>query len=299
MYHNPVLLHKSIEGLNIREGGTYVDATFGGGGHSRAILEKLGNGRLLVFDQDGDAKNNLPDDNRIVFINQNFRYLKNFLRLYDALPIDGLLADLGVSSYQFDKPEKGFSTRFDGPLDMRMSPNQTVSAADVVNTYGENELSDIIWQYGEIKNHKCIARKIVEARAQNPITTTFGLIDAVAACIPQTKRNKLLAMLFQALRIEVNQELGALKELLVQAKESLRTEGRLVVISYHSLEDRLVKNFMKTGNFRGILQKDFFGNPIREIEPLHTKAIVPSDGEIAQNPRARSAKLRIAKKIEQ
>jgi 16S rRNA (cytosine1402-N4)-methyltransferase len=298
MYHNPVLLQKSIEGLNIREGGTYVDATFGGGGHSRAILEKLGNGRLLVFDQDSDAKNNLPDDERVIFINQNFRYLKNFLRLYDALPIDGLLADLGVSSYQFDKAEKGFSTRFDGPLDMRMSPNQTVSAADVVNTYGEEELSDIIWQYGEIKNHKCIARKITEARTKNPIATTFELIEVVEECIPKTKRNKLLAMLFQALRIEVNQELEALKELLMQAKDALRPEGRLVVISYHSLEDRLVKNFMKTGNFRGILQKDFFGNPIREIEPLHNKAIVPDHEEIEQNPRARSAKLRIAKKCD-
>ncbi len=298
MYHNPVLLQKSIEGLNIREGGTYVDATFGGGGHSRAILEKLGNGRLLVFDQDSDAKNNLPDDERVIFINQNFRYLKNFLRLYDALPIDGLLADLGVSSYQFDKAEKGFSTRFDGPLDMRMSPNQTVSAADVVNTYGEEELSDIIWQYGEIKNHKCIARKITEARTKNPIATTFELIEVVEECIPKTKRNKLLAMLFQALRIEVNQELEALKELLMQAKDTLRPEGRLVVISYHSLEDRLVKNFMKTGNFRGILQKDFFGNPIREIEPLHNKAIVPDHEEIEQNPRARSAKLRIAKKCD-
>ncbi len=298
MYHNPVLLQKSIEGLNIREGGTYVDATFGGGGHSRAILEKLGNGRLLVFDQDSDAKNNLPDDERVIFINQNFRYLKNFLRLYDALPIDGLLADLGVSSYQFDKAEKGFSTRFDGPLDMRMSPNQTVSAADVVNTYGEEELSDIIWQYGEIKNHKCIARKITEARTKNPIATTFELIEVVEECIPKTKRNKLLAMLFQALRIEINQELEALKELLMQAKDTLRPEGRLVVISYHSLEDRLVKNFMKTGNFRGILQKDFFGNPIREIEPLHNKAIVPDHEEIEQNPRARSAKLRIAKKCD-
>ncbi len=298
MYHNPVLLQESIKGLNIREGGTYVDATFGGGGHSGAILEKLGNGRLLVFDTDSDAKRNLPDDKRIIFINQNFRYLKNFLRLYDALPIDGLLADLGVSSFQFDKPEKGFSTRFDGPLDMRMSHNLLLSAADVVNTYDENGLSEIIWQYGEIKNHKCIARKIVEARNKKPIKTTFQLIEAVSICIPPAKRNKLLAMLFQALRIEVNGELEALKELLVQAKEALRPGGRLVVISYHSLEDRLVKNFIKTGNFRGMLQKDFFGNPIREMEPLHNKAIVPDKEETERNPRARSAKLRIAKKCE-
>ncbi len=297
MYHNPVLLHPSVDGLSIKPEGIYVDATFGGGGHTKAILEQLGTGRLLAFDQDNEAVNNLPKDNRITFVNQNFRYLKNFLRLYDALPIDGLLADLGVSSHQFDEGTRGFSTRFDGPLDMRMSTGQIQTAADIVNGYGEEELAHILWQYGELKNSYCIAKKIEQTRRKKPINTTFGLIEAVSGCIPQAKKNKLLAMLFQALRIEVNQELEALKEMLTQAKEALRPGGRLVVISYHSLEDRLVKNFMKTGNFRGILQKDFFGNPISELKPVQNRAIVPDEKEIAANPRARSAKLRIAQKM--
>ncbi len=299
-YHNPVLLQQSIAGLNIRPDGTYVDATFGGGGHARAILERLSNkGRLLAFDQDTEAKENLPDDPRITFINQNFRYLKNFLRLYEALPIDGLLADLGVSSHQFDKAERGFSTRFEGPLDMRMNHNQTVTAAEIINNYTQEELEYIFKMYGELKNHRCLAKNIINRRKEEEIATTTALISAVEPCIPQNRKNKLLAMLFQALRIEVNRELEALKEMLMQAKDALRPGGRLVVISYHSLEDRLVKNFMKTGNFEGILRKDFFGNPISEIRPVQNKAIVPGEEEIERNSRARSAKLRIAEKTEE
>ena len=296
MYHNPVLLRPSVDGLNIKPQGIYVDTTFGGGGHAKAILEQLGSGRLLAFDQDAEAASNLPKGDRITFINQNFRYLKNFLRLYDALPIDGLLADLGVSSHQFNVGTRGFSTRFNGPLDMRMNTNQIKTAADIVNSYAEEELVTLFWQYGELKNSRCLARKIAAVRKEKRIDTTFGLIEAVSGCIPQAKKNKLLAMLFQALRIEVNQELEALKEMLLQAKDALRPGGRLVVISYHSLEDRLVKNFMKTGNFRGILQKDFFGNPLSELKPVQNRPIVPDEKEIAANPRARSAKLRIAEK---
>ncbi len=300
MYHDPVLLHKSVEGLNIKTDGTYVDVTFGGGGHSVEILKLLGKkGRLLTFDQDKETLRNIPDDKRLVFINRNFRYLKNFLRLYDALPIDGLLADLGVSSYQFDKAERGFSTRFNGPLDMRMNENQNRSAADVVNTYEENELNNIFKLYGELKNSRCIAKRIISTRKVKPITTTFELIETVSPCIPALKRNKFLAMIFQALRIEVNQELEVLKEMLNQTAEVLRPKGRMVIISYHSLEDRLVKNFVKTGNFRGILQQDFFGNPIVKFKPIYRKAIMPDDAEIAVNPRARSAKLRIAEKTNQ
>ncbi len=298
MYHNPVLLHTSIEGLNVKPGGTYVDVTFGGGGHSRAILKQLGNGRLLAFDQDSEAKINLIKDNRIIFINQNFRYLKNFLRLYDALPIDGLLADLGVSSHQFDEDRRGFSIRYNGPLDMRMNVNSNQTAANVINRYSEQEITNILLNYGELKNSRCFAKKIVSARQKKPIETTFELIEIVSGCISKVKKNKLLAMLFQALRIEVNQELEALKEMLTQAKDALRPGGRLVVISYHSLEDRLVKNFMKTGNFDGILQKDFFGNPISELKPVQNRAIVPDNTEIEFNTRARSAKLRIATKME-
>ncbi len=299
-YHNPVLLQKSIEGLNIRPDGVYVDVTFGGGGHARAVLKRLSpKGRLLAFDRDIEAKENLPDDPRITFINQNFRYLKNFLRLYEALPIDGLLADLGVSSHQFDKAKRGFSTRFDGPLDMRMSHSQTLTAADIVNTYTQEELERIFKIYGELKNSRCFASRIIQARKEKEIDTTGALISAVEACTPPHKKNKLLAMLFQSLRIEVNGELDALKEMLMQAKDALRPGGRLVVISYHSLEDRLVKNFMKTGNFEGILKKDFFGNPISEIRPVQNKAITPDEEEIKKNSRARSAKLRIAEKTEE
>ena len=298
MYHNPVLLNKSIEGLNIRKDGVYVDATFGGGGHARAVLESLGGkGCLVAFDQDLEAEANKPDDPRLIFVNQNFRYLKNFLRLYDKIPVDGILADLGVSSHQFDEAGRGFSIRMDGPLDMRMSNRQTQSAADVVNTYSEDELNNIFRLYGEIKNSRCMAKLIVENRDKQAFETTFQLIKSVEKCIPPTRMNKMLAMLFQAIRIEVNQELEALKLFLEQSADVLKPGGRLVVISYHSLEDRLVKNFIKTGNFEGKLQKDFFGNNLVDFKAVVNKAIVPGESEIERNSRARSAKLRIAEKI--
>jgi 16S rRNA (cytosine1402-N4)-methyltransferase len=298
MYHNPVLLHQSVEGLNISPDGVYVDATFGGGGHSRVILEHLGKaGTLVAFDQDPDAASNLPDDDRIQFINQNFKYLKNFLTLYGKPAVDGIMADLGVSSYQFDEPERGFSTRFDGPLDMRMMKDQGKSAADVVNTYSEEDLNRIFRQYGEIKNSRCMARMILEQRNIKKIKTTQELVHSVEKCIPATQKNKLLAMLFQAIRIEVNEELEVLKVFLEQAAEVLKPGGRLVVISYHSLEDRMVKNFMKTGNFEGELKKDFYGNKLVSLVPIHSKAIMPDETEISKNSRARSARLRIAEKI--
>ena len=299
MYHNPVLLHQSVEGLNISPQGVYVDVTFGGGGHSRLILEHLGeNGSLIAFDQDPDAASNLPDDDRIQFVNQNFKYLKNFLALYGKPEVDGILADLGVSSYQFDEPERGFSIRFDGPLDMRMMKNQGKSAADVVNTYSEEDLNQIFRQYGEIKNSRCMAKMIVEQRNVKSIETTQELVQAVEKCVPAKQKNKLLAMLFQAIRIEVNEELEVLKSFLEQSAEVLKPGGRLVVISYHSLEDRLVKNFMKTGNFKGELKKDFYGNKLVSLKPIFSKAIVPDEEEIRQNSRARSAKLRIAEKLD-
>ncbi len=298
MYHDPVLLHKSIEGLNIRPGGVYVDATFGGGGHAHAILEKLGpEGTLVAFDQDPDAEANKPDDPRLIFVNQNFRFLKNFLRLYDQLPVDGILADLGVSSHQFDEAGRGFSIRFNGPLDMRMGKHQTLTAADVVNTYSEEELTRIFRMYGEIKNSRCMARLICARRKEQLFRETSELMTAVEKCIPPTRKNKLLAMLFQAIRIEVNQELEVLKMFLEQSADVLKPGGRLVVISYHSLEDRLVKNFIKTGNFEGKVQKDFFGNDLVDFRPVVNKAIVPDEKEIARNSRARSARLRIAEKI--
>ena len=298
MYHNPVLLHQSVEGLKISPNGVYVDATFGGGGHSRLILEHLGKtGSLIAFDQDPDAASNLPDDGRLQFVNQNFRYLKNFLMLYGKAPVDGIMADLGVSSYQFDEPERGFSTRFGGPLDMRMMKNQGKSASDVVNTYSEEELNRIFRQYGEIKNSRCMAKMILEQRKVKKIETTQELVQTVEKCIPTTQKNKLLAMLFQAIRIEVNDELEALKIFLEQSAEVLKTGGRLVVISYHSLEDRLVKNFMKTGNFGGELKKDFYGNNLVSLKPVINKVIVPDEDEIKENSRARSAKLRIAEKL--
>ena len=297
MYHNPVLLQKSVEGLNIIPNGNYVDVTFGGGGHSKAILQKLVDGRLIAFDQDADALKNTIDDERFVLINHNFQFLKNFLRLHKLEKVDGILADLGVSSHQFDVPERGFSTRFDAPLDMRMNNSQPVKASDIVNTYSEEELKRLFRDYGEIKNSGCFSRAITEAREIKPIVTTNELIDCVKKCFPQHKKNKFLAQVFQALRIEVNDEMQTLKLLLEQANELLAPGGRLVVISYHSLEDRLVKNFIKSGNFKGIVEKDFFGNPIVSFKQITRKPIMPDDIEIENNSRARSAKLRIAEKI--
>ena len=296
-YHLPVLLNESVEGLNIHPDGVYVDATFGGGGHSRAILEHLGeNGRLFAFDQDADAAKNALDDSRFVFINENFKYLKNFLRLHGVRRVDGILADLGVSSHQFDVAERGFSIRMDGPLDLRMDRRGGLTAADVVNGTEEATLARILRLYGELPNAASMARTICAARAEAPISTTFQLKEAVARLFPRGRENKMLAQLFQALRIEVNGELEALHELMAQAAEMLGEGGRLAVISYHSLEDRLVKNYMRAGNAEGELEQDFYGNKLTPWTLVSRKAIVPTEVEVAANGRARSAKLRIAER---
>ncbi|WP_411275372.1 16S rRNA (cytosine(1402)-N(4))-methyltransferase RsmH [Daejeonella sp.] len=296
-YHQPVMLQECIEALNIKPDGIYVDVTFGGGGHSREILKHLGpQGRLLAFDQDADAQKNLPKDDRLTFIDQNFRYMKNNCRLQGAISADGILADLGVSSHQFDQPERGFSTRFDADLDMRMDQGGSLTAREVVNNYTEEQLHRIFGIYGEIKNAKSLARTLVTFRLNKNIQTVADLKNAIAQLIPKGKENKYLAQVFQALRIEVNQELEALKEFLEQSVDVLKSEGRLVVMSYHSLEDRLVKNFIAKGKFHGEVEKDFFGNQIKPLESLIRKAIVASEKEIKENNRARSAKLRIAVK---
>jgi len=297
MYHNPVLLHKCIDGLNIMPDGIYIDVTYGSGGHSALILKMLVNGKLIAFDQDADALVNALTDDRFVLINHNFRYIKNFLRLHKIEKVNGILADLGVSSHQFDVPERGFSIRFDAPLDMRMNSNQPIKASDIINTYSEQELKKLFRNYGEIKNNACFAKAIIEAREIEPINTTFELIAAVRKCFPQHKKNKFLAQVFQAVRIEVNNEMETLRLLLQQANDLLAPGGRLVVISYHSLEDRLVKNFIKSGNFEGKIEKDFYGNPIVSFKQITRKPIVPDNEEIEKNNRARSAKLRIAEKI--
>ena len=296
-YHTPVMLEECIKALNIKPGGVYVDVTFGGGGHSREILKHLGpHGRLLAFDQDADAQKNLPKDDRLTFIDQNFRYLKNNCRLQGAIPADGILADLGVSSHQFDQPERGFSIRFDSELDMRMDQAGRLTAKEVVNNYSEEQLHRIFGIYGEIKNAKSLAKTLVTVRLNKSLETVSDLKDAIAGLIPKGKENKYLAQVFQALRIEVNQELEALKEFLEQSVDVLKSQGRLVVMSYHSLEDRLVKNFIAKGKFQGEVEKDFFGNQIKPLESLTRKAIIASEPEVKQNNRARSAKLRIAEK---
>lgn len=296
-YHTPVMLKECIEGLNIRPDGTYVDVTFGGGGHSRAIMKKLGkNGRLLAFDQDTDSQKNLIDDDRFEFIDQNFRYLKNFCRLHNAIPVNGILADLGVSSYQFDQAERGFSIRFDAELDMRMNQTGSLTAREVVNTYAEADLHRIFGIYGEIQNARSLAKTIVTARLNAPINTVADLKNAIVGLIPRGKENKYLAQVFQALRIEVNQELEVLKDFLIQSAEMLVSGGRLVVMSYHSLEDRLVKNFIAKGKFSGEVEKDFYGNDQKPFDAVSRGAITASDEEIKNNNRARSAKLRIAVK---
>lgn len=296
MYHNPVMLDKCIEGLNIEPSGVYVDVTFGGGGHSRAILERLTTGHLYAFDQDEDAAQNAFDDERFTFIPQNFRYFKNFIQLYHGGMVDGIIADLGVSSHQFDTPEKGFSTRFNGPLDMRMSQMTPNDAATVVNTYDHETLTRILRLYGEMQQPHLVASDIIMARDTEPIETTAQLKAAVQRRLPRGKENKVLAQLFQALRIEVNQELDALCAFLSQCPDVLKPGGRLVVMSYHSLEDRIVKNFMKTGNAEGKEDKDFFGNLNTPYTIITRKPIVPTDEEIENNSRARSAKLRIAER---
>ncbi len=293
-YHNPVLLKVSVDGLNIKPNGVYVDVTFGGGGHSREILSRLNeHGKLLAFDQDEDAKRNMIDDERFTLIPQNFRFIKRYLRFYGVKKVDGVLADLGVSSHQFDEAERGFSTRFDADLDMRMNQADELSAFKVVNFYNEEKLSDVLFQYGELRNARAIAKKIVEARSEKKIKTSFELKEVLSEFVPKAVEHKILAQIFQGIRIEVNQEIEALKEFLLQVPEILNKEGRLSVISYHSLEDRLVKRFMINGLFDGEPEKDFYGNisvPLKKVG----KMIVPSFQEIKINNRARSAKLRIA-----
>lgn len=297
-YHQPVMLNECIEQMNLRPDGTYVDATFGGGGHSRAIMERLGpDGRLIGFDQDEDALANALGVPNFILIHENFRYLKNYLRLHGVRHIDGLIADLGVSSHQFDVADRGFSTRLNGDLDLRMDRRQEMTAKDLVNSADEHELTRLLRLYGELPNAYQMAKAICKARGEKEIATTFDLREAVSRCLPRGMENKYLAMLFQALRIEVNGELEALQALLQQATEVLNLGGRLVVMSYHSLEDRLVKNFFKTGNFEGKLEKDFYGNPIVPLRLVTRKPITASETELQTNNRSRSAKLRVAEKI--
>jgi len=296
-YHVPVLLKESIDGLNIKPDGIYVDVTFGGGGHSREILSRLGpEGHLYSFDQDADAEKNIVDDKRFTFVRSNFRYLKNWMRYYGVEQIDGLLADLGVSSHHFDDETRGFSFRFDAPLDMRMNKRATLTAADIVNDYTEEQLADIFYLYGELKSARKIAATLVKARAGKRIVTTQDLLDVTAKLLGREREKKDAAKLFQALRIEVNHEMEALKEMLNGATELLGVGGRLSVITYHSLEDRIVKNVMRAGNAEGKMKQDFFGRTESPFSLVNNKVIVPSDDEQERNPRSRSAKLRIAEK---
>ena len=297
MYHTPVLLKESVEGLRIRKDGVYVDVTFGGGGHSKEILNQLGNqGRLVAFDQDEDALENVIEDERFLLINENFRFLKRFLKFYGIQKVDGILADFGVSSHQFDVPERGFSTRFDAKLDMRMNQRSMKSAFQVINTYSEEELRRVLFEYGELRSAKGMAHTLFTERLKGEIETTNDLKKAISRFLPRGKENKTLAQIYQALRIEVNEEIEVLKEFLLQVPEVLESGGRLSVISYHSLEDRLVKRFIRDGKFQGQAEKDFYGNPkvfLKKVGGL----IVPNAEEIAKNNRARSAKLRIAERV--
>ncbi len=298
MYHKPALLKESLTGLEIQANGIYVDVTFGGGGHSKAILEELNQeGKLFAFDQDPDAAANAIDDKRFSLIQQNFSYLKNYLRMHNAIPVDGLLADLGVSFHQFDVPKRGFSFRFDGPLDMRMSQAGNLTAEKVVNSYSLDDLANLLKRYGEINNSNQVANWIVEARKESPIKDIQTFRSIFSARIPQAHEHKFLAQVFQAIRIEVNQELKVIEQLLEQAVEVLNEGGRIAVITYHSLEDRLVKNFFRSGNFEGKVVKDFYGNVLRPLEPINRKPIVAQFDEVKSNNRSRSAKLRVAKKL--
>ena len=300
MYHIPVLLNESIDGLDIRPGGIYVDVTFGGGGHSREILRRLnGTGRLFSFDQDADAEQNIGEaPKNFTFVRSNFRYLDNWMRYYGVDHIDGLLADLGVSSHHFDDETRGFSFRFDAPLDMRMNKRAGMTAADIVNTYEEERLADIFYLYGEMKNSRKIASALVKYRQQEKIETTQDFLKAVEPFFKREREKKDMAKLFQALRIEVNHEMDALREMLYAATKWLGEGGRLSVITYHSLEDRIVKNIIKTGNAEGKRNEDFFGRVSTPYKAVNNKVIVPNDDEQRENPRSRSAKLRIAEKIE-
>lgn len=298
-YHVPVMLNECLQGLHINPDGIYVDVTFGGGGHSGAILSRLSNkGKLVAFDQDEDAKKNIPEDKRLVFIDQNFEFIKNHLHYQNLLPVDGLLADLGVSSHQFDTDERGFSYRFEeADLDMRMSKDNHLSAAYILNNYTEEQLADIFYLYGELTNSRKIAREICAIRTGKPFQTVNDLKQALQSFAPKFKDYKFWAQVFQALRIEVNQEIEVLKKLLEQSKDIIKSKGRLVIMSYHSLEDRLVKNFINTGNFEGETEKDFYGNIIRPFNPVSKKAIIAGEEELEQNSRSRSAKLRIAERV--
>lgn len=297
-YHIPVMLNECMEGLAIKPDGVYVDVTFGGGGHSKEILSRLGKkGTLYGFDQDADAENNIPEDDRFVFVRSNFRYLSNFMRFHGETEIDGLLADLGVSSHHFDDKDRGFSFRFQGMLDMRMNTRAGKTAADILNTYTEEALSTLFYLYGELKNSRKLASVIVKARETKPLVTTDEFLALITPYIGKDKEKKMLAQVFQALRIEVNDEMCALREMLQQAMRLLKPGGRLVVMTYHSLEDRLVKNFFKSGNFEGTISQDFFGNIQSPFRLINNKVITPSSEEVEVNPRSRSAKLRIAEKL--
>lgn len=297
IYHVPVLLNESIDGMNIQPGGTYVDVTFGGGGHSKEILSRLDDtAHLYSFDQDEDAEKNIVNDSRFTFVRSNFRYLYNFLRYYDVESVDAILADLGVSSHHFDDSERGFSFRFEGKLDMRMNKRAGMTAADIVNTYSEERLADIFYLYGELKNSRKLASVIVKARAAKLFVTIGDFLEVIKPLFGREREKKELAKVFQALRIEVNQEMEALKEMLYAATEALKPGGRLVIITYHSLEDRMVKNLMKTGNIEGKTEQDFFGNVQTPFKLINNKVIVASEEEVVRNPRSRSAKLRIAEK---
>lgn len=295
-YHQPVLLEESIEGLNIKPDGVYVDATFGGGGHSGEILKRLVRGRLMAFDQDKDAQMNIPEDERLIFVSHNFRFLKNFLRYHGFNAIDGLIVDLGVSSHHFDTPQRGFSFRFNSNLDMRMNTQSAFSAKELINTYTIDDLTRVFREYGELKNARKLAIAIHQTRQSGTLSGNREFIEAISACLPRHNENQYLAKVFQALRIEVNKEIDHLKSLLLQVTELLKNKGRIAIISYHSLEDRIVKNFFRYGNFEGIPKKDLYGNIQRSLDPVNKKVIVPTDEEIERNARARSARLRIAEK---
>lgn len=299
MYHEPVLLRESIDGLLVKEGGVYVDATHGGGGHTAEILNRLGNGKLLAFDTDEDALKNRADDERLIMVNQNFRYIKNYLEYFGLIPVDGIFADLGLSSHQVDTPRRGFSFRFDSPLDMRMNQASEKSAVQVINQYTADKLIDIFRIFGEIKNAPYLANAIVSERKKQEINSTSQLTAIIRGISGGQLNYQYCAQVFQAIRIEVNEELESLKALLQQSADVIRTGGRLVVISYHSLEDRIVKNFIRSGNFSGVMEKDFFGNPVVRFRSLTNKPVSPGEEEIARNNRARSARLRIAEKVDE
>ena len=297
MYHNPVLLKESIEGLAIKQDGIYVDVTYGGGGHSVGILKKLKTGKLFAFEQDEEALKNKIEDTKLTLLNHNFRFIKNFLNYYGINEVDGIIADLGVSSYQIDTAERGFSTRFEGELDMRMNKNRKLTAKKLVNEYSEEQLTEVFRNYGEIENAKILSRNIAKKRITTEIRTTEQLKEVVKASAPGMNEIKYFSKVFQAIRIEVNEELESLKDMLLQTTSLIKKEGRLVVISYHSLEDRLVKNFIKSGNFEGEISKDFFGNQIVPFKQINRKVLIAGDVEVNANSRARSAKLRIAERV--